>query len=66
MKKIGMGSLQPKTLIDSFNEIMELMADMPSLSQKGPGGKWFTRTYRQVYEDARTFGRALIASGVES
>lgn len=63
MKKEGYGALPPTTLCEEFTKIAQNHPDFSALSVK-KNGKWETINYKQYYESCKTFGKALIALGV--
>ncbi|EGR28339.1 hypothetical protein IMG5_177990 [Ichthyophthirius multifiliis] len=60
MKKKGPGSEIPQTLIEIFENTLKQIPEKPALSVK-KDGKWKTLTFKQYYEAAKTFGKALIS-----
>lgn len=57
------GSEVPFTLVEMFERIVKLIPNSPALSTKR-NGKWDTLTYKEYFEEAKIFGKSLIALGV--
>jgi len=64
MKIKGQGSTMPKTLVECFQEQVKNHPNNKALSVKR-GGKWQTLTFKQYYDLSYTFGKALMAAGLE-
>ena len=55
--------MQPTTLNAAFHEISSLLRDKPALSEK-ENGKWVTLSFKEYFDSAMTFGKALVELGI--
>lgn len=60
----GMASLEPKTLIQKFEETLKLNGNSTAMHVKRDG-EWKTLTYQEYYDKCKSFGKSLIKIGHE-
>lgn len=64
IKKSGPGSEAPQTFTQMWMETLKKFADKAALNYEEKADKWVTLSYKQYFDLAVSFGKALITLGI--